>query len=1421
MATDPKILELLELQSKLLQSIIEEKDERRGQEFTMDTLANNIQEFVYDPANGLTFESWYNRFEDVFIVDGASLDDAAKVRLLMRKMNSIAHEKYANLILPKKVKDISFEETIKKLKGMFGRKGTLFNVRFSCLQTIKRKTDDLVTYASLVNKNCEEFKLSDLSIDQFKCLLFVTGLQAPEDSEIRTRLLASLEDEEKAKTITLDKLISEAHRYINLKKDTAMIEHTPQPSSIVNAVSSSQKFNQHERNGSFQQRSDTTKTPRTPCWQCGAMHFSRDCTYSQHKCSQCKKIGHKEGYCSCYNKSNSSSNQEDSNAIQTTVNCIEHSSKRKFITVQISDVHNAKHIKDTPIKLQIDTASDISIISQSVWNKLGRPGSRLSEKAKSATSHNIKLIANFTCSIRLRSGEVSQGKFFVTDINLNLFGIDLCHSFNLWDKPLSNVCCQISHTPHNRDAAIASIRQEYKGLFSDEPACVKVDVQLHLKPGAIPVFRAKRPVAYSVIPLIEKELKRLEDLGIITPVDFSEWAAPIVAVRKQNGNIRICGDYSSGLNDALEPHQYPLPIPDDIFATLSNKNIFSHIDLTDAYFQIPVSTESRKFLTINTHKGLYNVNRLAPGVKSAPGAFQQLMDTLLAGLKGVAAYLDDIIISGSSWEEHLQSLHEVLKRLFDYGFRVKIQKCSFFASQIKYLGHIIDKNGLQPDQAKINKIQNMPAPQNLTQLRSFLGAVNYYGKFVKEMRQIRSPLDKLLQAEVEFKWSKSCQQSFDKFKEILSSDLLLTHYNPELPIKVAADASGEGIGAFIAHIFPDGTEKVVMHAARALTPSEKKYSQIEKEALGLIFAVTKFHRMIYGRRFSLHTDHKPLLAIFGSKKGIPVYTANRLQRWALTLMMYDFKILYVSTKEFGCVDVLSRLIESQSKPDEEYVVACTVFENEISQNLNEQLQNLPLTYKMIQKATSKHKVLQTVINFMRSKWPDKKSISAQVKPYFDRRDALSVVDDCLLFIDRIIIPSCFHKRVLKQLHRGHPGIERMKSIARSYVYWPNIDDDITGYVRQCQSCATAAKSPIKTTLSSWPRPLAPMERIHIDIAGPCDDKYYFIIVDAFSKWPEIFQVRSISSSTIIQKLNKMFSQFGDCQQIVSDNGTQFTSSEFQKFLQSRGIQHTRTAPYHPQSNGQAERFVDTLKRALKKLHHEGTSEENLETFLQTYRSTPNKVINNKSPAELFLGRKIKTALDLMTHKHQDYLSTVPNKQNQYFNSKHGCKKREYSPGDLVYAKFYKRNKNHWIPGTIIERIGNVNYNVLTEFPNRSRLIRSHANQLKTRYAPDSPDNTNSIKKKFSNNLNDILYELNMIPSVSNDVNPPSVEELESIPIPIEPNEIIEESSQQQNQPTTSSSPIAESRVPRVPENEVRRSERVVRTPAWFKDFNIF
>ncbi|CAI2344422.1 unnamed protein product [Caenorhabditis sp. 36 PRJEB53466] len=202
----------------------------------------------------------------------------------------------------------------------------------------------------------------------------------------------------------------------------------------------------------------------------------------------------------------------------------------------------------------------------------------------------------------------------------------------------------------------------------------------------------------------------------------------------------------------------------------------------------------------------------------------------------------------------------------------------------------------------------MPAPQDVSQLRSFLGLVQFYGQFVKQLHNFRAPLNKLTVKDSKFNWTSSCQTAFDQIKDVLRSELLLTHFDPSLPIIVAVDASQYGIGAVITHRLPDGSEKAIAHASRSLTTAQRNYGQIEKEGLALIFAVQKFHRYIHGRRFTLRTDHKPLLAISGSKKGVPVYSANRLQRWATTLLNYNFSIEYINTKDFGQADALSRLI---------------------------------------------------------------------------------------------------------------------------------------------------------------------------------------------------------------------------------------------------------------------------------------------------------------------------------------------------------------------------------------------------------------------------------------------------------------------------------------------------------------------------------
>ncbi|XP_055715629.1 uncharacterized protein K02A2.6-like [Phlebotomus papatasi] len=849
--------------------------------------------------------------------------------------------------------------------------------------------------------------------------------------------------------------------------------------------------------------------------------------------------------------------------------------------------------------------------------------------------------------------------------------------------------------------------------------CTKASATIHLKGDAVPIFRPKRPVAFHMMSTIDEELERLQSSGIITPVEFSPWAAPIVVARKPSGKIRICGDYSTGLNEAVEANNYPIPDPDSLFSRLSDKQIFSHIDLSDAYLQIPVDEESSKLLTIHTPRGLFRFNRLPPGIRSAPGIFQEIVERMLQGIPGVISYFDDICVASSDAEEHFSTLKAVFKRLQEYNFRVKLEKCKFFSNEIKFLGVIADRDGLRPDPGKVDAIEKMPAPKNIQELRSFLGAVQFWGKFVHSMSEIRAPLDRLLKKGVSWRWTRECEQSFRRFKDILRSDLLLTHYNPHLPIIVASDASSHAIGCVAYHEFPDGSQKAFYHASRKLTDTESRYSQIEKEALGIIFAVKKFHRFIYGRKFTLLTDHKPLVSVFGNKKGIPVHTANRLQRWALILLGYDFDIRYTSTDRFGHADVLSRLISAQRRQDDEVIIA--MIESETAQDdaiARDAASHLPVDFKMVLRASQNSPVLQEVARYITGGWPSSRNSiqSREVSKFFRIRDALSLIKGCVFYRERLVIPEAFRVKILKQLHQAHPGMARMKSLARGYVFWPGMDEDIERLVRNCQECATASKTPVKSHLSSWPLSSCPWQRIHVDYAK-YKNEYFLLIVDAYSKWPEIFRTPSMTTAVTIAKLRECFARFGLPEILVSDNGTQFASDEFSDFCKRNGINHIRTAPYSPASNGQCERFVDTLKRSLEK-QKSLSIEVALQHFLANYRVTPNENSpEGKSPSEVIFSRKVRTVFDLLKIPAEE-----PTRRNERmeeaYNRRHGTKSRSFTRGEEVFAKRYAQGGERftWVSGTIIERRGTVNYNVRLA---NGTIIRAHINQLKRRYSEAS------------------------------------------------------------------------------------------------------
>lgn len=436
---------------------------------------------------------------------------------------------------------------------------------------------------------------------------------------------------------------------------------------------------------------------------------------------------------------------------------------------------------------------------------------------------------------------------------------------------------------------------EYSELFKDELGHYNYGkIHFEVKPGTKPIFCKPRRIPLAFVDSVDKELDRLIEQGVLEWVPNSDWGTPIVPVQKRNSkDVRVCVDYKVTINRHLDDLKVPLPNIENIFAQLNGGVYFSRLDLKNAYNQLELDEDSQMLLAWSTHRGVFKCKRMSFGTKTACAQFQSTMDRTLQGCKGTVCFFDDILVTGVTISDHLTNLKAVFERLVDAGFRLNLAKCEFFQEKIKYLGHVIDKHGLHKDNSKVQAIIEAQRPTNVTETKAYVGLINYYARFFPNLAMILAPFYGLLKKDAKFKWTSECESAFEMVKEVVASDRVLAHFNPAVPVKLVCDASEKGVGAALFHVFESGEEKPIAFVSRILSPCQRRYSVIDREAMAIFFGVKKFSHFLLGRKFILQTDHRPLVALFGEKRGIPEMAAGRLQRWSVFLSNFDFDIQYI------------------------------------------------------------------------------------------------------------------------------------------------------------------------------------------------------------------------------------------------------------------------------------------------------------------------------------------------------------------------------------------------------------------------------------------------------------------------------------------------------------------------------------------------
>ena len=1060
---------------------------------------------------------WIRKFERFRLASGLSeKEEASQVNALIYTMGDDADDILGSL-------GLSEED-----KGKYDVVKDKFQAHFV-------KNINVIYERAKFNRRCQH---EGETVDQFVTALHTLAEHCSygplKEEMIRDRLVVGLRDGNLSlklqmdPKLTLKTAVATASQNEMVRKQQSTVRPAEQPPNIDLVVYKKQ----YPQQGRLVQPTQPNKFKT--CDRCGKSpsHSRQECPAREAICHRCSKKGHYSVVCRTAGSIRMVQYSPVREDVDEFLGAIETESTapNKSWTVPIL-------LNGISFDFKIDTGADVTVIPETIFKQIKSIVLQPCMRSLSGPcQNNLTVCGQFRGTLKHGPHEVQQDIFVIQHLHKPLLGLPAIQALQLVSRvnAVGDLAAQVSEKYPQLFGGLGSMTGEHI-------ICLNEDA----KPFAI---STPRRIALPLLPKVKSELERMEKLGVIRRVNVpTKWCTGMVVVPKPDGRIRICVDLTK-LNQNVQRERHPIPSVDHTLAQLGGAQIFSKLDANSGFWQVHLQEDSALLTTFITPFGRFCYNRLPFGITSAPEYFQKRMHEVLLGLEGVICMMDDILVYGCDQEEHNSRLMAVLERLKQAGVTLNKDKCSFSVDRVTFLGHVIDKAGVHPDPKKVEAIQLMTSPRSPSDVRRFLGMVTQLGKFTHNLAETSKPLRDLLGKKNAWCWDEPQETAFQAVKRLLISTPALSFYSPERNTIVSADASSYGLGSVLLQKQPDNVWKPIAYASRALTSAEQKYAQIEKEALAVTWSCERFNDYLLGTTFHIHTDHKPLVPLLSTKNldELPI----RIQRFRMRLMRYSFTISHVAGKDLVTADTLSRApVSTPSMQDEEHY-------HEVEAYVSFVYQNLPASDKridQIKEYQSKDEICQQLAEYCKHGWPNKSEIPCVLKPYFSIAGEITMQNELLMRGSRIIIPPPLRSDILERLHTGHLGISKCRERARNSVWWPNLSKQLADLVENCTTCCKFQKQPSEPLIPSV-LPTLPWQKVASDLFK-WKGATYLLVVDYFSKYIEISKLDNETSHEVVIRLKSIFARHGIPLQVFSDNGPQYSSTEFSEFAKLQFCPH--------------------------------------------------------------------------------------------------------------------------------------------------------------------------------------------------------------------------------------------------------------------------